>query len=342
MGAGDRQDAARRDALRRDAEALSEGAVGLIATLFDLELKARPKERIDGRPCEPEGLSTHAVVEKACDILAQSCRLLSDVEQAFSRAEPSGARELCDLAFMGRAALRDHRLRLEDAPQSAQHWQALMQVSAALREAMKCLTALEHKLAELGGFFSRNRYAEVRLEQSLAVRRAYARFHKRVRAARERPFAEISAAVVEAGLALDELCHAPVYEHIRIGDRLQIGAFKGQILGWLSEHMWGVGGAEATVESDGARLLSDLSAFAALLRQINLRAELVSYDATQLARAVLCLPDAGPNAAPEELLTITAPLYGLDDELDGLLDARTLEGTSWRACLLRLSASRRV
>jgi hypothetical protein len=149
------------------------------------------------------------------------------------------------------------------------------------------------------------------LESTLFVRRLYADFRRSLR----RPQGETTDAILTAlryaagGLAT--LISSPNYGRARVADRHLLRRLQQRLLLWAH--------GERSVKP-GLELLDDVWTCADLLRDISRRQELKVHDLSLLRQL-----SAGPLDASEQWLGQLAPLYGLDDALDQLVEQQRLK-----------------
>jgi len=221
------------------------------------------------------------------------------------RSEPP-APSLSDVCFVGileLGRLSDELLRAE-SPDDFQ-----VAAETALRKLRRTTHAVLDA-ARVGGLpeppsGQRLRQGAFDLEGTLAVRRLYANLRRDL----QRPELESQTVLMRlryAAGAMATLVSSVEYATARASDRALLRGLHERILLWAH-------GRQA--EDDGLQLLKDVVTSADLLRGINRRQELRSHDCA-LIRQLLVEPVV-PAAA---WLARLAPLYGLDDELDVLVE----------------------
>jgi len=145
------------------------------------------------------------------------------------------------------------------------------------------------------------------LATTLALRRLYADFRRALRRPLDdTPEAVLTALRYAAG-ALATLISSADYAHARVWDRATLRRLQQRLFAW----------AHSGKPNDrGLELLDDIATSADLLRGINRRQELRLHDAALIHR--LCSATTVPDSAT--WLSELHSLFGLDDQLDTLLD----------------------
>ena len=221
------------------------------------------------------------------------------------RDERSSPRlEIADLSFIAVTELRQHRQRvlahrITTAPQ-----EIISGCGSALRAIKKCLYAVEPLLCQLE---HKPALLPPRLETSLAVRRHYRKlwsFAASLGVVEERA---VRGALRGAGTRIAILVGSDVYNLLREDDRFRIRDLQTRILAWLGD------GHDPQV---ALRIWQDFALFVEMLRQINLREELVEHDRGALRNVTIALGTGGPPLSSTELKDQLRSLLGIDDELD--------------------------
>lgn len=221
------------------------------------------------------------------------------------------APQLADVCFAGRLELKQAVQELIRA-QSSEDLQVAIETS--LRKLRRAIRAAV-EAAQLGGFGEPpggeqlREHAGFDLDASLAVRRLYAQFRRSLRRAESESQVSVLTALRYAAGALATLMSSANYERARISDRCLLRRLQQRLL------LWGHG--EKAVDR-GLELLHDVWTSADLLRGINRRQELRVHDAALIAELGR---RAEAATATAEWLGLLAPLAGLDDELDALVEA---------------------
>lgn len=151
-----------------------------------------------------------------------------------------------------------------------------------------------------------------KVERSLQVRRLLARFRKFIVDVRTPSTVEGFQERLRATLEVVTAIMAnPVFEGVRLDEQVRFFDVKDRIPDLL----------EATAEVEAmSRLWAEVITFAGYLGAINQRQELVEFDRQMLNWALDALGGSG-DQDEEEILEHLAWCYGLDFELDRLLDA---------------------
>jgi len=150
---------------------------------------------------------------------------------------------------------------------------------------------------------------------ALRVRRIYAWFRRSINTDIRARKDNIQRLLRTVGTRIATLVGKDEYAELRPDDRVLFVRLQKRILAWLS--------SERPTFEEGRRIWEDCRAMADILRQVNLRAELIAHDAA-LARALndeLATLDEGERVSGE-LLERLLSLEGLDDELDKYLAKR--------------------
>lgn len=245
--------------------------------------------------------------------------------------------EVSGLAFVSRGQLLDTLNGLDAAVASREVWKVASHVDAGLRRTGRALVAIESAVRECEGLPAEYRPWH-NLDDSLEVRRCYGEFRRAILGhgdgdEREIRGDELAARLRDAASQITELRRREIYPYLRIDDRLQIRRLQQRIATWFD------GDGTASDDETGARLWSDLVAFARLLTQVNHRQELREHD--RLAVNGLYQRFFERAQAPARLtadhLSWLEPLLGRDDELDRiLLDPERHTGADLRPALERL------
>ncbi len=261
------------------------------------------------RACEIlGGLRSHFESEDD-ELDAELARAEGDPEQEIvplntSVRTPGAA--IGDLCFMAVAELRQHhhRLRGHRATQDAQ--EIISDCGSALRAIKKSLHALEPLLCEVE---ARPRLLPPRLGTSLLVRRQYHKLWSFAAATGHVDPSTARTALRGAGTRIAMLTGTEVYNLLREDDRFRIRELQARILEWLRD---------GDDEMIATRLWQDFALFVEMLRQVNLREELVEHDREVLREAVAALTGRGEAAVPQVCQALGA-VTGLDDSLDALV-----------------------
>lgn len=263
------------------------------------------------------------LLDRACEILGMMLAHFEsedvDLDAALGRAEgiheleilplhtvrPPGA-AIGDLAFMAIAELRQHHNRLlgHRAAQDAQ--EIISDCGSALRAIKKSLYAIEPLLCEVE---QRPRLLPPRLDTSLQVRRQYHKLWSFASTTGHVDPSTARAALRGAGTRIAMLSGNEVFNLLREDDRFRIRELQSRILEWLRD------GDDEVIAT---RLWQDFALFVEMLRQVNLREELIEHDREVLREAVAALTARGEVAVPDVCQAL-ASVIGLDDALDALV-----------------------
>jgi hypothetical protein len=210
---------------------------------------------------------------------------------------------LCDTAFMAQAELRQHQLRLLAHRGDGDVQEMISACGAALRAIQKSLYAVEPLLCELEQLAH---FLPSHLETSLQVRRHYRKLWSFALLVGDVTPESARGALRGAGTRIAILTGSDVYSLLREDDRFYIRELQVRILAWLRE---------GTDPVAGIRIWQDFSLFVEILRQVNLREELILHDREVLVSAARLLEQRGDSALEEVHRQLRAVL-GIDDALD--------------------------
>lgn len=246
------------------------------------------------------------------------------------RQDPSRAR-VADLAFMASFELRKKKDALRTVEVGEDSWQLLEELDGARRRVKKTLTAVAAMLCEAEGFTPELGFAS-ELQTSLATRQAYAKLRQSIGESEEPADDELHVRMRGVGTQIAMLVGRSVYADLRVGDRVEIRSLQARILEWLRTFA-----PSSESYLSGRRLWGDLAGFARVLVQVSQRQEVLEHDAhvIAVASAALCGSETRGDF-PAPLIARLDALRGLDDELDGLLDARSVDRAAWCPVLERL------
>lgn len=224
-----------------------------------------------------------------------------------SPAEPLSAIE--DLAFLVQLELRQRDARLARVRATgAQLANVIGECDSALRCIRKGLTALDVAIARAEHVAPLLDYSS-ELEDALSIRKAYAKFRRRVLASGSFSEADIHTRMRAAGTTIAVLLGWSAYPRLRVRDRLHLRDLQQRILAWLRPES-----ARDFVE--GRRVLEDLGSFVELLKMVNRRQELMAHDAAVLSSLVVHLRERDMPDLDDRSREMLAALEGLDDDLD--------------------------
>lgn len=249
------------------------------------------------------------------ELSVQGIELDGLVESAQSRSDDSWR----DLVFICGMDLRSRRAGLEQAAASTQGLDArgapllLVACDSTARKVRKGICAIDQALAVLEGRSPAVDFS-TELASSLKTRRLYAGFRRSFAEDDRKGPRSMVAQVRSVGIRIAVLGGADEYPDLRLADRMALRSLQARILVWLRD--------PASADA-GRRLLEDARAFVDMLAGVNLRQELVEHDAKFVAcveKRLGHMPSVGQ--VPEELWVLAAPLTGLSDGLDQLLERR--------------------
>lgn len=237
---------------------------------------------------------------------------------------PSPQIAIADRAFIAVTELRQHRQRLAAQRPTMAPQEIISCCGSALRAIKKCLYAVEPFLCTLE---NQPPLLPPRLATSLAVRRHYQKLWAFALSFGQVDEGSSRRALRGAGTRIAILVGNDVYNLLREDDRYRLRDLQTRILGWLS-------GEEDPLAA--LRIWQDFALFVEMLRQINLREELIEHDRQVLQDAsahLLAARTQEDQLAGRELLR---SLIGLDDELDRLLAGEPVDPTLLLRAVQRL------
>jgi hypothetical protein len=176
-------------------------------------------------------------------------------------------------------------------------WRAIRAVLDVAHESGVGVLATGQHLRQSGGFD---------LASTLLVRRLYAVFRRGLRRAESEDAQAVLMTLRYAAGALANLMSSPHYRHARVSDRALLRRLQERVLAWARSDK---------CTDRGLELLEDVWTSADLLRGINRRQELRAHDGALIEE--LCCGSGGDAQA---WLARVRPLFGLDDQLDALID----------------------
>lgn len=266
-----------------------------------------------------------ALLERCCELLRslmdryeskggqgdeQAAELeLSEEDNLFALV-PSAPRSpeavLADVAFMANAELVQHQQRLAAHHGGRDVQEMISDCGSALRGIKKSLYAVEPLLCEVERIPP---LLPSHLETSLKVRRHYRKLWMFASEAGEITPEGVRAALRGAGTRISILAGSEVYSLLREDDRFYIRELQVRVLEWLRS---------GTDQQSAIRIWQDFALFVEILRQVNLREELVRHDREMVARAIELLSERGEQAL-EAATQLLKPVLGVDDGLDRAL-----------------------
>lgn len=247
------------------------------------------------------------------------------------QAPKSPAAAIGDLAFVALAELRQHQHRLQAHRPTFEKKELISDCGSALRAIRKSLYALEPLLCEVE---QTPRMLPPRLGSSLEVRRQYRKLWSCAAEAGAVDAANVRASLRRAGTRIAMLTGSEIYNQLREDDRFRIRELQERILDWLRD------GDEHDARGGvlAVQLWQDFALFVEMLRQVNLREELIEHDRKVMRAAAEELRRGGESEVNAVCDMLNSPIgvVGLDDSLDDLLR----RGPSAAALLRELSRVR--
>lgn len=247
--------------------------------------------------------------ETETDSTTEIVPLRSDAAAAKSPTAAIG-----DLAFVALTELRQHQHRLQAHRPSLEKKEILSDCGSALRAIRKSLYALEPLLCEVE---KTPRMLPPRLGSSLEVRRQYHKLWSFAAATGAVDASNVRTALRGAGTRIAILTGCEIYHLLREDDRFRIRELQERILCWLRE----IDENDERAATMAVQLWQDFALFVEMLRQVNLREELLDHDRKVLRAAVEELRKNGEASVNSvcEMLNSPTGVVGVDDALDELL-----------------------
>jgi hypothetical protein len=293
-----------------------------IFTLFADSQRIGIRRYEDGGSSEIANRLTPSVIE----LLDRGCELLTSVAARYeSSAEASPENELGDdmftpvpvvlrstaaiagdVAFMAKAELRSHHQRLKLHSPERDVQEMISECGSALRAIQKSLYAVEPRLCELEKL---PRFLPSHLATSLQVRRHYRKLWHFAVVTGDVTSESVRGALRGAGTRISILAGSEVYSLLREDDRFYIRELQLRILDWLRD---------GTDAGAAIRIWQDFALFVEILRQVNLREELVTHDHDVMFQAADDLMVRGEEAVPE-VTQLLRSILGVDDALDEVI-----------------------
>jgi hypothetical protein len=270
---------------------LSAGAISLVQRAVELATAILDAYDTPRTSSSPSQLSAELNFELAIDSVLSG----------------GGEQKIADLAFMAVSELRQRGERLKTHSPASDAWEMVCDCGSALRRVQKSLGALELAICEVENL-PRALSFDSELETSRQVRRQYAKLWRFCARTGEVDATTVRNALRGAGTLCAMLVGRDVYCRLRERDRYQLRQLQRRVLGWLVQ--------DPADPKAGVRIWEDWAGFVEMLRQVNLRQELVQHDSEALRIAETAL---SKGAVSEGTLALLRQLDGLDDELDAAL-----------------------
>lgn len=216
---------------------------------------------------------------------------------------------LADVAFMAHSELRQHLQQLQRHRGDSDVQEMISDCGSALRAIQKSLYAIEHLLCELEEIAH---FLPSHLATSLKVRRHYRKLWTFANLMGDVTASTVRAALRGAGTRISILAGSDVYSLLREDDRFYIRELQVRILEWLRS---------GTDNGAAIRIWQDFALFVEILRQVNLREELVRHDRRVIMHALDLLVARGDDALAEVIMLLR-PAMGVDDVLDEALQSQ--------------------
>lgn len=228
-------------------------------------------------------------------------------------AEQDPRRRIADIAFMARWELQRKRAAVGEAVLRGDDWQLIAECCSARRRVVKATSGAERVLSEVEQLPSlfRDVYQTER-QRAVDTRAAYHAFVTGLHEAQRRwQDTDIGRCLRLIGTGVAQLVGRTIYEDLRIEDRRALRNLQTRIVSWLRD---------VQDPREGQRLLSEASATASLLMEVNRRPVLIEHDRELLER--LLMAAAQPATDRTEFYKVLVNVRGRDGELDRRIDAR--------------------
>ena len=292
-------------------------------------------QAIDIRAAEPDKseIAHESLLRTILPLLDDGYAVICRVAARFEEpADDNPARmEVADIASLAGMALQERRALLTH-PQPCDHWTYLENCERSLRSLRKSVSVVEAALTRYGQLPHRVDPA-AELECGLRVRRRYATLGREIaRASAQR--LDIQPRLRAVSRSIASLLNCEEYPSMRLGDRRELRMLQFRIQSWLS--------TERPSETVGERTWEEVMAVVSLLGGVNRRCELVAHDAEVLAGLAAIIES---NDEIKALRTAAASLFGMDPELDAMLDIHLPDGDGhgrWQEVIARLLAERDI
>lgn len=251
------------------------------------------------------------------------------VDRLMTRKESGQA--IADLAFVGKMELGHKRKRLETLSADNKSWEMITIAASARRCVLKIASALEQAIAKACGHSCDSEWFHTELEQSIRVRKLYARFRKNVISSVASEDEQLASLLADVEVQIYTVMGDECYEELRIGDRLLLREIQSRTAEWLQT------GSDKDLEV-ARNLWQDIQGFVGILSSVSMRAELQAHDRRTVldaCRTFTHQDSQEPFSA--KMRNRLAELAGLDNELDLLIRLGTeTPAKQWEETLTRL------
>ncbi len=217
------------------------------------------------------------------------------------------------LALLVQNNLLDRLHRLGLAREAGVEDPLLTAAESAWHETLKGLIGIESTMREEAGLPNLNRQRAFQ-EESLQVRRLFGELRLIVLGAGSPGSpAELRQRLEAVAMHIEAMASMAIYAHLRPQDSQQLEKQLARVRSWLGQ---------GRDHDTGRRLWQDLAGFVKLLRQINLREELMQHDAQVLTQLGDLFAESGTSKGrlPKEIRQLLLRLSGRDERLDLLLE----------------------
>lgn len=283
-------------------------------------------------------------VHDASDFFAQTgsrdgaapLQLLKRDEDASLRSEPTTeqARHLCSGILLDLRLSANQLEPLQVAASAREDREEVLTATAAcLHKIRKAATAVDRVLAQVDGH-DPALTTTIELESSLRTRKEYVHYRRAVMGSGPPSSERLLDRLCRAAIAFMRMQAKSMYCDLRLSDRLELQAMHERVSAWVEAPQHDL--------EEGRRLWQDCAGLAELLKQINLRSDLIDHDKQLMGRLVplLAAMDAS-RPLPDEIFDQAKRLLGRDDAVDSLILQVNTDVERWREGLARaLSALR--
>ncbi|MFV8749449.1 hypothetical protein ACNOYE_02730 [Nannocystaceae bacterium ST9] len=247
------------------------------------------------------------VIDAAEDSGVFNC-VLDDLVTDTSPSNPY--QRVADISFMARWELERKRGAITEAERGDDEWRLIAECCSARRRVIKAASGVERVLSEVEALPSLfTSLFQTERQRAVETRAAYYNFVVGTRAAMHWQERDLQRCLRLIGTGIALLVGRPIYEDLRIEDRRALRSLQMRLVGWLR------GDRDPLA---GQRLVSECSAFASLLMDVNRRPVLIEHDRELLERLLAAVMQPATNKSAFYQVLIS--LRGRDATLDHLIE----------------------
>ncbi len=254
------------------------------------------------------------VVEHYDDLAPQEEGEDDDFELFSDATTGRSPSQVSAIAFVARSQTLETEEELERAAKDGNPWKMAALADTGVQSTMRGLIALEEAMLELEGKPSKDRHWKD-MDDALEIRRLYAQFRRAILRGGTPEPEDVPARLRKVSNRINILRDLKVYPFLRIDDRREIRRMQKRIIAFLEQE------EKPERLQDGRHLWQDLENFAHLLRQVNLREELIVHDRRVITEVdnALFQGKRKLRKVPGSVRKRLETLQGKDDDLDELL-----------------------